>query len=245
MSTAPPWRGDPALGSDLAYWWNLSGDWVETPNLRRSGWSGVLRARHASGLVYVKRQRNHLCRTWRHPFGWPTASREYENLRRVLALGLRAPLPLFHGSRRERDAVHTVLVTAALEGFAPLCEQRGLDLARRTALAREAGRVIGTMHAARLQHGCLYDKHIMVRWHGATPEIALLDLEKMRSRATRRAAAAHDLDQLQRHQQVWSAAEWALFRTSHAEAMGRPPRAPHATERTGGPLPLGTAPGDR
>jgi len=213
--------GLPSAIDEHAYWWNVAGDWVEPPNQRRDGWSGVLRVRHRGELVYVKRQRNHLCRTLRHPFGWPTASREWFNLKRLRQLALRGPAPLFHGSVARGDAIESVLVTEALHGFAPLNAPRELDARERTALAGEVGRVLGTMHRARLQHSCLYDKHIMVRWHRGTPEIALLDLEKMRPRLTRQAAARHDLDQLSRHQSLWSGDEWQLLLLSHAEALNR------------------------
>ena len=203
-----------------AFWWNVAGEWVEAPNVRRHGWSGVLRVRHRDGLVYVKRQCNHLCRTPAHPFGWPTASREHLHLRTLRRLGLNAPVPLFHDVMRRAGAVEAVLVTAALDGFAPLNALPPLDHVERAALAREVGHVVGRMHRARIQHGCLYDKHIMVRWQSGAPEIALLDLEKARTRLTRRAAACHDLDQLGRHQNLWSVAEWTLLIATHADAIG-------------------------
>ncbi|WP_332672691.1 lipopolysaccharide kinase InaA family protein [Aromatoleum sp.] len=202
-----------------AYWWNVAGEWVEAPNVRRHGWSGVLRVRHDVGIVYVKRQYNHLCRTLAHPFGWPTASREHLHLHVLRQLELNVPVPLFHAVMRRAGAVEAVLVTAALEGFAPLNALPRLDHIERTAVAREVGHVVGRMHRARIQHSCLYDKHVMVRWHGAAPEVALLDLEKARARLTPGAAARHDLDQLRRHQDLWSAPEWELLLASHARAM--------------------------
>ena len=201
------------------YWWSVKGEWVEPPNARRDGWSGMLRVRHHGRLVYVKRQCNHLCRTLRHPLGWPTASRERFYLDRLCELGLRSPSPLFHGAIRGGNGVKSLLVTEELAGFLPLSAQTGLPWAQRARLARAVGRVLATLHRARLQHGCLYDKHIMVRWRDDTPEIALIDLEKMRSRLTGRAAARHDLAQLGRHQKIWSAEDWCLLELSHAAAL--------------------------
>lgn len=222
------------------YWWNVPGEWVEAPNVRRYGWSGVLRVRHGDTRVYVKRQCNHVCRTPAHPFGWPTASREHLYLHVLRQLGLNVPIPQFHGVKRRAGAVEAVLVTAALEGFAPLNALPPLDHVERAAIARDVGRVIGTMHRARIQHSCLYDKHIMVRRGGSAPEIALLDLEKARGRLTRRAAARHDLDQLWRHQDFWTAAEWELLLASHTEAMGAAgaPRGDAARGAGRGPGPL-------
>lgn len=220
MSTillAPPLPASAA--EQFGYWWNVPGDWVEAPNERRSGWSGVLRVRHRGRIVFVKRQRNHLCRSLFHPLGRPTVSREYANLHRLNALGITVPVPLYHGLFRGPAGVEAVLVTDELRGFAPLAAQRELSVGRRAVLASSIGRVLGRLHRSRLQHGCLYDKHVMVRWQAQRPEIALIDLEKMRRRATRIAAARHDLDQLWRHQTLWSELEWRLLEQSHAEAL--------------------------
>lgn len=212
-----------ALAADEhAYWWNVDGEWVEPANERRGGWSGVLRVRHHGMLVYVKRQRNHLCRTLRHPFGWPTTSREYVYLRRLQKIGIAAPVPLFHSSVERDGGVESLLVTEALADFEPLPVRQGLDAACRSSLALTVGHVLGKLHRARLQHSCLYDKHVMVRWRSLAPEVALLDLEKMRTRATRSAAATHDLDQLRRHQDLWNRPEWNLLRASHREALNSP-----------------------
>jgi len=214
--------------ADFAYWWQVTGEWVETPNERRSGWSGMLRVHHRGELVYVKRQVNHLCRTLHHPLGWPTASREWFYLNRLQQIGLRVPTPLFHAARERRGGVEALLVTAELGGFTPLDAQRALPARHRRRLAIRVGRILARLHGVRLQHGCLYDKHIMVRWRGDEPEVALLDLEKMRTRLTRRAAARHDLDQLRRHQRIWSGEEWGLLEHSHTAALAGLRRLPVA-----------------
>ncbi|QDF98565.1 InaA protein [Azoarcus sp. DD4] len=203
---------------DFDAWWSLSGEFVETPNERRGGWSGVVRATWNGVPCYVKRQHNHLCRSAGHPFGWPTASREHFYLNRVGALGIIVPQVLYHGVRQQYGKVDAVLATRALAGFAPLSAQ-ALDAERRIRLAAAVGHTIGILHRARLQHGCLYDKHIMVRWSADTPEVALLDLEKMRPRLTRRIAADRDLSQLRRHQQLWTASEWRQLEAAHASMM--------------------------
>lgn len=210
----------PAGGDDpFRLWWSLPGEYVESPNTRRGGWSGVVRAQWDGAPCYIKRQRNHLCRTAAHPLGWPTASREHFYLERVRALGIPVPEVLYHDTRRTAEGVDAVLATRALAGFVPLSCQSALTPIRRSRLAQRLGRLLGLLHRARLQHGCLYDKHIMVRWHGDTPDIALLDLEKMRRRLTRRSAAEHDLRQLRRHQQVWNDEEWRKLETAHAAAL--------------------------
>jgi hypothetical protein len=209
-----------ALPDDFAGWWGAPGEWVEEPNQRRSGWSGMLRVRIGEQVFYVKKQCNHLCRTLAHPFGWPTASRERLNIGRLQALGLRVPTPVFHGERRSENGFEAILVTEELAGFAALDTQTGLSPAARQALAAEAGRVLGIMHRAHWQHSCLYDKHLFVRWQGERPEVALIDLEKLRRPILHWKAAAHDLNQLQRHQKIWSAEEWRMLEAAHRNSVG-------------------------
>lgn len=204
---------------DFDYWWYVPGDWVEPPNERRNGWSGMLRVKGESGTLYVKRQRNHLCRTLAHPFGWPTASREWHYLNRLRELGLRAPVPVFHGARRGAKGLEAVVVTEELSGYTDLSQQTELSPERYAALASRIGACLGVLHRARLQHSCLYDKHVMVRWDGDSPDVALIDLEKMRPRLRARAAAKHDLEQLQRRQSVLDADAWAVLLEAHARAF--------------------------
>ncbi|WP_418647110.1 lipopolysaccharide kinase InaA family protein [Thauera butanivorans] len=206
--------------NDFDYWWTLPGDWVEEPNERRSGWSGVIRAVTGNGVAYVKRQRNHLFRSLRHPLGWPTASREWYFLLQLRALGIAAPTPLFHAVRHTAAGIEAVLATAALEDYHPLHELEALPADRRATVADALGQTLGRLHRERLQHSCLYDKHVMIRLHhDAPPDVALLDLEKMRRRLTPGQAARHDLAQLRRRQRLFDDQEWARLLASHARAL--------------------------
>ncbi len=221
-SSPAPTVGQPAASGDFAYWWSLPGDWVEAPNERRNGWSGMIRTHVDGRTYYIKRQRNHSCRTFSHPFGCPTASREWHYLSRLHKLGLPVPTPRYHGTRRTAEGLEAVLVTDELNGFTALDAQKTLDAAQRIRLAATIGAMVGRLHRARLQHGCLYGKHIMVRWQDETPEIALIDLEKMRARLRHSAATRHDLDQLARHQTIWSADEWAVLLAAHRRGLSTP-----------------------
>lgn len=205
---------------DFDYWWNAPGDWVEPPNERRNGWSGMLRVKGESGTLYVKRQRNHLCRTLAHPFGWPTASREWHYLNLLRTLGLNVPMPVFHGVRRSVQGLEALVVTEELVGYTDLSQQGEISQERLAILADRLGTYLGVLHRARLQHSCLYDKHVMVRWDGERPEVALIDLEKMRPRLRTHAAADHDLEQLQRRQSLLDREVWAVLLQSHARAFG-------------------------
>lgn len=207
--TAPP------LPSDFAGWWAAAGEWVEAPNQRRSGWSGMMRLRHGERIYYIKKQCNHLCRTLLHPFGWPTASREYHNILRLRRIGVPVPQPVFHGSRRTAEGLEAVLVTEELVGYADLESQDARTPAEKSLLAAAVGRVLGRMHRYQLQHSSLYDKHIMVRWQDGRPEIALIDLETLRQAWWPGRAARRDLKQLRRRQKIWQAADWALLEEAH------------------------------
>jgi tRNA A-37 threonylcarbamoyl transferase component Bud32 len=213
--------GEQAIGlpRDFEGWWQAAGDWVEAPNQRRGGWSGMIRHRCGERIYYVKRQCNFLCRSPRHPLGWPTVAREYENIRRLAALGLNVPKPVFFGSRKSAEGFEGVLVTEELAGFADLHSQTGLEPAAVRSLAVEVGRMLGVMHRASLQHGCLYDNHIMVRWQGDQPVVALIDLEKLRKTLFSRRAVARDLRQFKRRQRVFDETAWAGMIAAHDAVM--------------------------
>jgi tRNA A-37 threonylcarbamoyl transferase component Bud32 len=204
---------------DFSYWWDVAGEWVEEPNQRRSGWSGMMRAEIDGRILYVKRQLNHQCRTFRHPFGWPTASREWEYLHRLGKLGVPAPVPVFHSVRQTADGVEAVLVTEELSGYRDLAAWAGLDELARTELAAAVGGMVGRLHRARLQHSSLYDKHVMARRDGDGFEVALIDLEKMRPRLTVAMAARHDLEQLKRRQSLFDESQWAALEAAHARML--------------------------
>lgn len=206
-------------GRDFDYWWNVAGEWVEEPNRRRKGWSGMMRVLSEGRVHYVKRQLNHLCRTWRHPFGWPTTSREWHYLKRLRELGIGAPSPVFHGVRRTPQGVEAVLVTEDLTGYADLTGWRDLPADERGRMATVIGEMLGRLHGARLQHSCLYDKHVMVRRHGDSFEAALIDLEKMRPRLTTGLAAGRDLEQFRRRQGLFGDAEWGALLAAHARTL--------------------------
>lgn len=200
---------------DFLWWWTADGEWVEPPNERRNGWSGVVQVVTEGRLYYVKRQRNHLCRTLRHPFGWPTTSREWHYLHRLRTLGIGAPVPVFHATRKTSQGIEAVLVTEELRGYRDLSLFVGLTSEARHRLAQAVGSMLGCLHRARLQHSSLYDKHIMIRATENAFVPALIDLEKMRGRLTSRGAAEHDLEQLQRRQKIFDAADWQVLRTAH------------------------------
>ena len=213
------------------YFWSQRGEWVEEPNVRRGGESGVQRVLGSDGqLLYVKRQTGHIYRSLLHPFGRPTVLRERDALTVMTALGVRVPQIVFSGA--QRDPVHkwrALLVTKSLDGFEEIehwyagggRERHGEVVHDR--VLKDLAENLTRMHKARWQHSCLYIKHVFVRVTGegdsANVEVALIDLEKCRLRLTARRAAAHDMKQLRRHSS-FNAADWKKLVYFYQAAFG-------------------------
>ena len=216
---------------DFNYWWNTSGPWVEEPNVRRSGTSGVQRVTHDGTTVYVKRQTGHLFRSLKYPFGRPTVLREGKALSKLQELGVPAPQPIFYSAKKVDGVWQGLLVTKDLNGFqdldtwydnggqARLSEHEHLQLLERLAT------LLARMHLGRWQHGCMRSKHVFIKERntaaGIEVELALLDLEKSHGRATTLNAARHDIPQLRRHS-YWSVAEWRTFLACYEKILGQP-----------------------
>lgn len=214
--------GDAAIDAWLA----VPGEWVEEPNERRGGQSGVKRILTSDGRqLYRKQQHGHIYRSWRHPFGYPTAMRERDALLHSHVLGVPVPKLLFAACRKQRGNWQAVLVTEALEGFCSL-EQCYLDRQElqwgevlHHRVLKEIGRVLGRLNRGKRQHGCLYLKHVFVRVRGDEVDVALIDMEKSRKRLTRWRAARHDLRQMARRSS-WDAPQWQAFLEGHRESFG-------------------------
>lgn len=210
-------------------WWQCEGDWVEQPNVRRQGESGVKRARDPElGTVYIKRQTGHLYRDLRHPFGRPTVLRERDALAAFAACGVEVPVLVFCDTRQQGGDWQSVLVTRELAGYLEMRrwyraggrEQLGEPDHQR--LLHKIGHTLARIHRQRWQHTCLYPKHIFLSQHAdadGLPHVALLDLEKCRRMPTRAWAARRDLDQLRRHARLWQPADWQQVLAGHRAGM--------------------------
>ena len=200
-------------------YWHEQGEWVEEPNQRRGGESGVQRVHDAEGrLLYVKRQVGHTYRSWRYPLGRPTVLRERDALIALSQLSVGVPEYVFCEAQQGADKQwRALLVTRALDGFVEIDnwyaagERERYGEGVHDQVLQAIGQTLARMHLGRWQHSCLYAKHIFVRVLGsgesAKVEVALLDLEKSRQRLTPRKAAAHDLKQLRRHSS-WNSTDW-------------------------------------
>lgn len=213
---APGWTSRLACLETL---WDLEAEAVETPNRRRGGWSEVVRhtlpgpGGKSLGL-YIKRQCNHVYRSWRHPWrGTPTCVRELKNLLCCRARGVPTATPIYYARRRQGGAACAMLVTEALSGYlslASLLEQwyRPDNATGPTARKRAIPAIAGTLralHQAHLQHNSLYPKHVLVRivpdrGPGSAPTVQarLIDLEQAKRRLLRRTCTLRDLDTLNR-----------------------------------------------
>ena len=214
------------------YFWNQRGEWVEEPNVRRGGESGVQRVMGRDGqLLYAKRQTGHIYRSWLHPFGRPTVLRELDALTGVSKLGVRVPEIVFCGAQPDpQHKWRALLVTKSLDGFQELehwlaaaggRDQCGDGVYER--VLKDLAENLARMHKGRWQHSCIYIKHVFVRVTGegdsAQVEVALIDLEKCRQRLTAYRAAAHDMKQLRRHSS-FSDTDWKKLVYFYETAFG-------------------------
>lgn len=211
-------------------WWATRGEWVEAPNQRREGESGVqrlLRHEPAQGVMYCKRQVGHLYRSLRHPFGRPTVLREQQALKAFAALGVGVPQVIYCGAQRDAGQWRALLVTEALQGFISLdqwyhddCRQRWGEAVHRQMLESVAA-TLARFHRARWQHGCCYPKHLFIKVHPDQNqiEVAVLDLEKSRRRLRQADATRHDLRQLNRHRDGMSDEDWCRFQAAYTECF--------------------------
>lgn len=208
---------------DFDYWWNLKGESVEPANARRNGESGVERVATDSGLLYIKRQRNHLFYSLHYPFGLPTVMREKFSVELLGGMGIQVPVVVFAEARKIAGTWQAILVTKDLAGYTDLenwyrkggRERLGEQQHERFLL--KLGQLLKRIHRRHWQHACLYPKHIFITPGDADtlPEIALIDLEKMRRRLLPGHAARRDLDQLRRHSPMWNDQDWKVLLKGH------------------------------
>ena len=158
---------------------------------------------------YVKKQQNHGRRTWQNPIkGEPTFRREFTNLQFLVANNFLAPQVAFYAESMEKDQQCAVLMTAELADFKDLAELSDTWLpaasrAQKSQLIKKIANEIKRFHNYGLVHRALYPKHIFVKNVNNNPEIALIDLEKVRKNTNLNERAIFDLAALSRHSEGW------------------------------------------
>lgn len=197
--------------------WPVAEDaWFETPNQARGGWSGVTRqtlalSNGSQARIFVKRQENHVYRSWRHGFrAAATLEREFRNCLRFRELGIPSMEQIYYAERRVDGKLRAILITRELEGYQPLSSAtyqpiNQLGRAERNRLIGSVAAIIRQMHAHRFQHTCLYPKHLFVKRNPDTSiEARFIDLEKTRWRPFKWWIATRDMNSLWRHADGWS-----------------------------------------
>lgn len=197
--------------SFAALWRLQQNDWFEEPNYRRGGWSGVCKTvltldDASQAPVFIKRQENHVYRSWRHFFRLrPTFEREYRNILLFNRYDIPTAGLLFYGQQQQQDRQQALLMLQALEGYRPLGDAQTLitadmDRATRRRLFDSVAAAMRRMHAHRFQHSCPYPKHIFIKQQSDGSFVTrFIDLEKARRRWSGKQAAMKDLGILHRH----------------------------------------------
>lgn len=216
---APQWQSrldrNGIAGFDLM--WALPTEWVETPNYRRGGWSGVTRHQLDDGQwIYVKRQQNQFrrmaCKPWQMR---PTYFHEFRALQRLQSAAIPVVEWLYYG---ERDGA-AILATLAPPGYVDLTFfAKTQDDAQLRIVMMRLLRVLHSLHLNRWQHGACYPAHVLV--HPVSLDIVLLDLERFRQRFSVAAAARSDFSQLLRRSHFLSPAISAHMHALY-ESAGR------------------------
>jgi tRNA A-37 threonylcarbamoyl transferase component Bud32 len=165
------------------FFWDHKGLWVEQPNRRRGGWSGVYKIELQSDdgereILYVKKHHAHRTRSVLGIGRKHTLEREYNALCHAHAHAIGAPELVFFGM----DGEDCILATRALDGLGPVSQLRddyvagqvGMDTRRQ--LARNLGTLFAKMHGAGMRHSDPHGDHLLANLEsGATP--ALIDWE--------------------------------------------------------------------
>ena len=185
-------------------WWATEGDWVEEPNERRKGMSGVQRIERDGKTLYVKRQVAHLFHSLRYPFGRPTIVREIQVIDELAAAGVIVPKIVYGKALQINGEWRALLVTEDMKDFVRIGDwyEQNMHLDCSPEVKAEMFKQIAVafkkMHSVNRQHGCCYVRHIYVKSRGEVLA-GFLDLEKSRRRWVRQKAVLHDFKQLEKY----------------------------------------------
>lgn len=201
------------LQDEFDRWWSTEGDWVEAPNYRRNGMSGVQCIERDGKRLYVKRMTQHLFHSLRYPLGRPTIVREIAVIEELARAGVIVPNIVYGNALKRNGEWRALLVTEDMTGFVSIdawYQQHAVTPYPdevREAMLKAVALAFKKMHGVRRQHGCCYVRHIYVKTEG-TVEAGFLDLEKSRRRLRRQQAAHHDFSQLEKYLSPIPKADW-------------------------------------
>ncbi|HDY98816.1 MAG TPA: lipopolysaccharide kinase [Pseudomonas sabulinigri] len=200
--------------------WALDLEAVDAPNTGRGGWSSVHRlelldVNGEQQCFYLKRQDNHCTRTLQAPFGEPTFAREFRAVQDYAELGIPALEAAFFARREVNGRKQAVLLTRALDDYAPLDEWferwEQLSPVQIRTLLKAAGALVRALHNAGVIHNCLYPKHVFLKLHGDGAGARLIDLEKTRRAWFGQRDYVRDLETLDRRSAVPSRTQRLRF----------------------------------
>ncbi len=189
--------------ADFDSLWQRDLHWLDEPNRRGNGTSRVGLADTSAwpelgitGRVYVKCQKAFFCRpAWNAFRRTPTLRREVRFIAQAGALGVNVPEVVLY---REASDDRALLVLREIDGVVDL-ENSLLSLGaeERRDLFENIGKTLAKLHSARLMHGAVYPKHVLVEV--GSRRVWLIDLEKTRRVVFRASAAIRDIARLVRH----------------------------------------------
>lgn len=173
---------------DFAALWQLDRDFVEPPNHRRNGWSGVTKLSLGQREFYLKRQEGQLRRSVRYPSAKPTYWYEKHCIDQLEKKGI-ATLNWAVWAVQDDKAI---LVTEALPGKSLLeIYQSGHSLNK--GQWHQIGKALLKIYQKGIRHGSLYPAHIY--YDEVSEQVRFLDLERSRPIFTQK-AIYQDLRQL-------------------------------------------------
>ena len=173
--------------------WNLDLPAIDEGNRGRgqNGWSQVCThtLTAASGETHrlvIKRQSNYRSRTVRHPVrGIPTFIKEYNFIQRYKKLGIPALKTVYCATRQQDKETQVILATEYLNDYRPLSEIQEKwtgesSWKQRAAVVQSVAQLVSKLHHHKLEHRCLYPKHIFLKTDQQGTQSRLIDLETTR-----------------------------------------------------------------
>ncbi len=157
---------------EFNHWWATEGDWVEEPNYRRNGMSGVQCVERNGKKLYVKRMTHHLFHSVRYPFGRPTIVREVAVIKELERAGVIVPKIVFGEAVKIEGEWRALLVTEDMAGFISIADWYAQHAVSpysdevRQAMLKAVALAFKKMHSINRQHGCCYVRHIYVKTEG-------------------------------------------------------------------------------
>lgn len=171
------WVRDLFNSNDLSTFealWQQEKNFVEPPNYRRKGWSGVTKLELGSQTYFLKRQEGQLRRSFMHPVAKPTYWYEKYAIDKLADKGVQTIKWAVWGQSEDK----AIFITEALPGksLLEICESE--DTLTQDQWA-DIGNALHKMYIKRIRHGSLYPGHVY--YDEASKEVCFLDLERSRS----------------------------------------------------------------